>query len=151
MKLVDLEARRLLLESAGLSILDPAWSGQAPTPMAAWLPIISGSATPTARVRIQEEGRHLPEVEGKWRDIAESSALFGERGEFLISVAGKGAATAPWALVRRTPEMALAQRIASVGGEPEFVAMSVDGRVVCGVTPEEYDVWIVAELMDQPR
>lgn len=144
---MDLEARRLLLESAGLTVLDSAWSGQAPVPIEAWRPIISGAATPTARVRVQEDGRHLPEVQKKWEEIAGNSALFGEQGEFLISVAGEGAAMAPWARVRRTPKMTLARQLAPADGEPEFVTMSIDGRVVCGVTTEEYDVWIVAERL----
>lgn len=137
----------MLLESAGLMVLDSAWSGQVPAPMKAWRPIVSGAATPAARVRIQEGGRHLPEVQEKWEEIAENSALFGERGEFLISVAGEGAVTAPWAYVRRTPKMALAQRLSPTKGESEFVAMSVDGRIVCGVATEEYEVWIMAELL----
>jgi len=136
-----------MLESAGLAVLDSAWSGQAPLPMEAWRPVIGGAATPTARVSIQKERRHLSEVQEKWEEIAGASALFGERGEFLVSVAGEGADTAPWALVRRTSKMTLAQRLGLIEGEPEFVAISVDGRVVCGVTTEEYEVWIVAELM----
>jgi hypothetical protein len=44
--------------------------------------------------------------------------------------------------------MRLAQRLGSVEGEPEFVAMSLDGRVSCGVTTEEYEVWILTALID---
>lgn len=94
-----------------------------------------------------ESGLHLPEVQEKWEEIAVGSALFGEHGEFLISVAGEGAAAAPWAHVRSTPKMNLAQRLALPEGVPEFVAMSVNGHVVCGVTAEEYEVWIILKLL----
>jgi hypothetical protein len=73
--------------------------------------------------------------------VARDSVLFGKRGEFLISVAGEDAVTAPWAHVRRTPKMVLAQRLALTKGKPEYVAMSLDGHIVCGVTTEEYEVW----------
>ena len=144
---MDLEARRLQLESAGLTVLQSAWSGPAPTPMEAWRVIIGGAAKPTARVRVQDDGRHLREVQEKWEEIAEISGLFGEHGEFLLSVAGVGSVAAPWAHVQRTPNMTLAEQLAPAKGEPEFVAMSEDGRVVCGITTEEYDVWIVAERL----
>jgi hypothetical protein len=44
--------------------------------------------------------------------------------------------------------MRMANELALVTGEPEFVAMSMDGRVVCGVTTEEYDAWIVSGMLD---
>lgn len=145
---MDLEARRLRLESAGLVVLDEAWSGAGPAPMRAWRPIISGGATPAARVRILEANRHLSEVQDQWEGIAEGLGLFGDKDEFLISVAGVGAANAPWAYVRRAGPLSLAQRIGSVEGGPEFVAMSLSGHVVCGVTTEEYEVWIVTESIE---
>jgi|SRR6185437_705241 len=146
---MDLESRSLLLESAGLSVLDAAWSGAVPVPMKAWHLIVDGGVTPTATVRILDDNGHLREVESKWEMIAESAGLFDPRDEFLISVAGAGAANAPWARVRRSSQLTLAYRLASSPGEPEFVAMSLDGRIVCGVTTEEYDVWIVQGLLDQ--
>ena len=54
---------------------------------------------------------------------------------------------APWALVRPNPPLALAYRLGPVYGEPEFVAMDVQGRNVCGVTSEKYDIWIVKDML----
>jgi len=141
---VDLEARKQVLEKAGLVVLDEAWVGPVPEPMTAWRPIISGAAIPTATVRILKEGRHLPEVQAKWEEIAEESGLFGDHGEFLMSVGGMAAA--PWARVRRTLHMHLAHRLGPKEG-PEFAAMAMAGSVVCGVTTEEYDVWILATVL----
>jgi hypothetical protein len=145
---MDLERRGSLLKTAGLTVLDEAWSGEAPDPMRAWRPVISGGATPAVRVRIADGNEYLPEVQDHWENVAEQVGIFGDDGDFLISVAGAGAAKAAWARVRRASAMRLAQYLGSVEGEPEFVTMSMDGRVVCGVTSEEYEVWIVtAELL----
>jgi hypothetical protein len=137
-----LEDRERLLREAGLSVPDGAWTGDVPSPWAAWRLIIRGDAVPAARIAYGNDHAHLDEVESEWERIAESTALFGGDGEFLISVSG-GSLDAPWALVRREPRMRLAHVLALYPGDPEFVAMSVDGRSVCGVTTEEYDVWIV--------
>ncbi|MFC5907925.1 hypothetical protein [Streptacidiphilus monticola] len=145
--MMDLQARRTLLESSGLDVVDEAWSGSVPEPMAAWRPIISGDATPAARIPIQGPPGHLSEVQARWEQIASESGLFDAEGEFLVSVAGEGTANAPWALVRRMPEMVMAQKLGVVQGEPEFVAMSTSGHVVCGVTTEEYEVWILSALL----
>lgn len=147
---MNLEDRERLLREAGLSVLDRAWTGKVPAPRVAWHLIIRGNVAPS--VRIAASNAHLDEVESEWERIAESTALFGVDGEFLISVSGVGSLDAPWALVRREPRMRLAHLLAPYPGEPEFVAMSVDGRSVCGVTTEEHDVWIVqAETPSPPR
>jgi hypothetical protein len=142
---MDLEARERLLRSAGLKILDMAWSGPVPEPSNAWKLIIAGGVTPSAAVQALDGNRHLDEVETKWESIAEDCGLFGGRGEFLIHLAGVGAAMHPWACVQRNSGLSLAHHLAPHAGEPEFVAMSIDGRVVCGVTTEEYDVWVVCK------
>jgi hypothetical protein len=140
---MDLESRKRLLQSAGLTVLDAAWSGQMPQPMEAWRLIIGGEVTPSAVVHFLDNNEHLDEVESQWESIAENGGLFDSRGEFLISVAGVGSVNHPWARVRRNVGLSLARSLAPSVGEPEFVAMSIDGRVVCGVTTEEYGVWIV--------
>ncbi|WP_406359434.1 hypothetical protein OH782_00125 [Streptomyces sp. NBC_01544] len=140
---MDLESRERLLQSAGLTVLDPTWSGDVPGPMEAWRLIIGGEVTPSAVVHFRDGNEHLDEVESRWESIAERNGLFDSRDEFFISVAGVGSVNHPWARVRRNPGLSLAHILAPSVGEPEFVAMSIDGRVVCGVTTEEYDVWIV--------
>ncbi|MFC5117556.1 hypothetical protein ACFPN7_26800 [Amycolatopsis halotolerans] len=69
--------------------------------------------------------------------------VFGPGGDFLLSVGVRQLGTLPWAHVRRGQDSSLARHLASYPGEPEFVAMSMDGRAICGVTTEEYDIWIV--------
>jgi hypothetical protein len=93
----------------------------------------------------RKQASTVDEVETKWESIAEDCGLFGSRREFLIHVAGVGAAKHPWACVQRNSGLSLAHHLAPDAGGPEFVAMSIDGRMVCGVTTEEYDVWIVCK------
>jgi hypothetical protein len=144
---VDIGFRKQLLEQAGLSVIDPAWTDAPFAPMAAWRLVISGDAVPAATVRFDEQDEHLAEVESKWKELSAEAGLFNERGEFLISVAGVGSVAAPWALVRLNSSSTLASTLAPTRGNPEFVAMDLDGRKVCGVTSEEYEVWIVTGLL----
>lgn len=137
-----------MLESAGLTVLDPAWTGAGPTPMDAWRSVASGNAVPNARVPISDTADHLDAVEERWESICEQFAIFGETADFLISVAGEGATEAPWAWVRRESRMRPAHVLGPIEGEPEFVAMSTGGSAICGVTTEEYEVWIVASRLD---
>ncbi|HZP52130.1 hypothetical protein [Actinocrinis sp.] len=146
---MDIGSRKRLLERAGLSVIDPAWDGARIAPMAAWKLVIGGDAVPAATVRFDDGGGYLCDVESTWRELSAQAGLFGEKGEFLIGVAGVGAATAPWALVKLNPRSDLAGQLAPVHGNPEFVAMDVESRTVCGVTSEEYEVWIVTGSFDQ--
>ena len=146
---MDLDSRADALRSAGLSVLDVAWYGKVPSPMAAWQLVIAGRVVPTAVVGRGVGEEFLEEIDVRWAETSESLGLFGEHGDFLISISGAGAASAPWALVRRNPGMCLSGHLGSATGEPEFVTMSMDGRGVCGVTTEEYEVWIVSAAFTQ--
>ena len=140
---MDLDARRLLLQEAGLDVVDQAWSGALPGPMSAWKRVIGGDVRPTGVVRTSDRVDFRSDVESKWERLARRAGILGGSGGFLISIAGVGAVEAPWALVRETAQLDLAGKL-SVGREsPEFVAMSLDGESVCGVTGEEDEIWIV--------
>lgn len=99
---------------------------------------------PTVRVPYESgPDEYVPEVDRCWESVAEKLGVFGPGGDFLLSVGIDGMGALPWAHVRRGRNLSLARHLADNPGDPEFVTMSVDGRVVCGVTSEEYDVWIV--------
>lgn len=144
---MDLEERRQLLLAAGLEVVADAWTASDVAPMDAWRPVITGLIEPDVRVRIEESGDHLTEVDRQWERLADGAGVFGPDGECLISVAGGGAGVAPWARVRRSSAMSPARVLGAVPGEPEFVALSVDGRVVCGATTEECEVWLITALL----
>jgi len=55
----------------------------------------------------------------------------------------------PWLKVRLTQDTRLAANLTTEAnptpGEAEFVALAEDGSAVCGATPEEYEVWVIAD------
>ncbi|MEV4602968.1 hypothetical protein AB0K15_36920 [Amycolatopsis sp. NPDC049253] len=136
--------RTELLRKSGLAVLDTNYSAGGSRPSDVWRLAASGSTVPAATVEVLPDFGYLEEVDRQWQFLAEERGLFGEDGEFLISVAGERVGRLPWARVRRLGRMALAHHLVAYPGEPEFVAMSRDARVMCGVTTEEYDIWIVA-------
>ncbi|WP_344632908.1 hypothetical protein [Streptomyces glaucosporus] len=87
----------------------------------------------------------MDEVDRQWLARAERESLFAEDGSFLVSVAGPGALDG-WVSVRWPGSARMASALFHDEGSPEFVAMSADGRVLCAVTTEEYDFWIVVHV-----
>ncbi|WP_158684434.1 hypothetical protein [Amycolatopsis orientalis] len=142
------ERRTALLRDAGFVVVAANYSFNGPSPEAAWRPVISGDAVPTVRVSHESASAdHEREVDRSWESVAEEFGVFGEGGDFLISVAGEGMGSLPWAHVRRGRNLSPARHLVDYPGEPEFVTMSMDGRAVCGVTTEEYDIWIIGATL----
>ena len=140
---MDIAARRSKLETAGLVVLDEAWGELDVETIDVWKPMITGQYTPCSAVPFQPQNAHSRKVDREWERLAQQVGVFGPGGDFLISVAGAGAGSIGWAHVRRTDEMRMAQHLGQYRGEPEFVTLSMDGRIGCGVTTEEYEVWVV--------
>jgi hypothetical protein len=115
--------------------------------MVAWRVIIGGTVEPVAAIPYGDRDMPIIEVQRKWEEVSAESGIFGEQGVFLISVSGVGASKAPWAQVRRGRHLQLAHMLPSEMPEADFVAMSMDGTTVCGVTNEEWDFWIVRERL----
>ncbi|MEW2499764.1 hypothetical protein AB0878_04680 [Amycolatopsis sp. NPDC047767] len=138
------QRRDAMLRASGLVVVKTSTLADGPQPRDAWRPVISGHAVPTATVAFGSGEDYVSEVDRKWESIAEDRGIFGNDGEFLISVGGGGLGILAWAQVRRVGSVSLARNLDVGPEEPEFVAMSLDGRTVCGVTAEEYDMWIVA-------
>lgn len=81
---MDIDSRKKLLETAGLTVIDSAWAGS-PEPMVAWRLLIAGGVVPTATVRIAEGGSHLPRVASKWEELAHEAGLLESGDGFLVS------------------------------------------------------------------
>ncbi|WIX99185.1 hypothetical protein QRX60_34755 [Amycolatopsis mongoliensis] len=135
--------RNQMLEAAQIEVIDEVWTGQVAGPSDAWRLIVGGNVVPSATVSRRVDGEYLDEVDASWGRLGREGGMFGPNGEFLVSVGGAGLGDLPWARVRCEPASVMVHHLAAITGEPEFVAMSVDGTVVCGVTTEEYDVWII--------
>lgn len=133
-----------MLRDSGLAVVEASYSLPGPVPMDAWRVVISGDAVPTVRVPHDSvAGNNVGEIERSWVSTAAEFGIFGPGGDFLLSVGAGQLGSLPWAHVRRGQDSSLARHLADHPGEPEFVAMSMDGRAICGVTTEEYDVWII--------
>ncbi|WP_435975131.1 hypothetical protein [Streptomyces sp. Qhu_M48] len=89
----------------------------------------------------------LQEVDRKWYVHAVRSGLLGDDRPFLLSSPGSGSSTFGWAVVKWAPGAEPAQRLARDEEGLDLLAMSLDGTVVCAVTEEEYDYWIVVQQL----
>ncbi|MDI2129421.1 hypothetical protein [Yinghuangia seranimata] len=132
-----------LLAAAGLTVIGPAEDGTLPTAEVAWRLLTGISVEPTLVVPDDGPDRDTV-VDAAWLRLAREAELLDEHGEFLLAVPGAGASG--WAHVRWTPAARLAENLTRTSGlhrYPEFLAMSLDSRVVCGATDEEDGIWIV--------
>ncbi|GHG66137.1 hypothetical protein [Streptomyces griseocarneus] len=135
-----------LISASGLTALKTHHAEGVLTVEQAWMLVASMETVPAATVRNAIPDA-LSEVDRQWLTHASNGPLFAADGTFLISIAGKGSWGAGWTLVKWSSDSELASNLQD-GGDPEFVALSVDGRFLCAATTEEYDHWIVTHHFD---
>jgi hypothetical protein len=147
---LDVSERAALLASAGLRVMDPAWSGAVVEPFQAWRVIIVIDAQPVLKVADVGGEYQWQQALTFWRAEGVAAGLFSPDGRFLISLANEGEEL-PWCLVRLGDEVGAMERLMRRSPScDEFVAMSVDGRVVSGIGVEEDGLWIYAMPYVQP-
>jgi hypothetical protein len=138
-----------LLRLCGLLPLGTVQSQDLPSPEWAWH-VTAGIQAPTAAVPLP--GYDLStRVDNEWLRLARLHAVIDDQCTFLIALSR----SQPWTKVRLTDDVHLSEHLVGEGapaGQAEFVTMAADGSALCGVTTEEYDVWIVAdtELLRTP-
>ncbi|MEU8388192.1 hypothetical protein [Micromonospora sp. NPDC048842] len=89
----------------------------------------------------------MEQVERRWRRLVHERGLTSDDGTLLISLTGQRDDRG-WVAVRMPDEPLALDALGPNPGEPEFVAMSLAGDVVCGVTAEEYELWVVCARLD---
>ncbi|MFJ1756587.1 hypothetical protein [Kitasatospora sp. NPDC088134] len=136
------EARRLLLETAGLTVLDAPDPAGLPSPAEVWQSVAGFLVEPDATVALDAPD-WAERVDAQWLRLAQESELPAPDETFLIHVGGQGLGRLGWALVRWTDDAQLAAHLTDGPRRPEFVTMSPDGHATCGVTTEEHDVWLI--------
>ncbi|MFF4730619.1 hypothetical protein ACFY3M_35905 [Streptomyces mirabilis] len=87
--------------------------------------------------------RAADELDEKWHHRASASALYGDKGEFLILPPLSGGSEIGWVAVTDPGGEHLPSRIAAVTGSPELLAVSMDGHHLCAASAEEDDYWVV--------
>ncbi|MFJ3904325.1 hypothetical protein [Streptomyces sp. NPDC090025] len=139
---------RRIADATGLDLShSPAPEGVPPL-LDALRSVANWETRPSATVPVGQAGA-LAEVDRLWHLHARRCGLFAVDGAFLLGVSGPGAAQAGWAVVRWRDGARLAAGLARPEEGLDFVAMSVDGRVVCGVIEEDDDYWIVVQEQAQ--
>ncbi|MBY8886874.1 PE-PGRS family protein [Streptomyces sp. PTM05] len=139
------DALRELLHRAGLEVVGHGRAADARPAAAAWRPVIAGGADPVLAVP-DDHPELVAELNRQWHRLAVEHDVINAEGEFLISVANQGCsccARGHWTRVRLADRWDLAGLLGPKPGQPEFVAMSLEGESVLGSTTEEYAVWFV--------
>jgi hypothetical protein len=134
-----------LLHRAGLEVVGHGRVSDARPAATAWRPVIAGSAEPTLAVP-DDHADLVAELNRQWHRLAVEHDVINTDSEFLISVANQGCTCCGhghWTRVRLAEHWDLAGLLGPKAGQPEFVAMSLDGESVLGATTEEYAVWFV--------
>ncbi|QLE73617.1 hypothetical protein FGW37_20320 [Streptomyces rectiverticillatus] len=138
----DREYQLRLISASGLTVLDAPTLANIPTIEQAWKVVAGWETVPVATVG-QKTSDALAELDRQWLAHSSSISLFASDGTILVNVAGRGCQEAGWTPVKWSERAQLASKLQR-DGDPEFIAMSIDGRRMCAVTTEEYDYWVVA-------
>ncbi|KIQ64484.1 hypothetical protein TR51_09280 [Kitasatospora griseola] len=136
------ESRALLLERAGLTVLGAPDEAGLPTPGEVWKSVAGFLVEPDATVPVSAPD-WAEQVDARWLELARDSGLIAPDGTFLIHVGGRGLGRLGWAVVRWSDGARLAATLTDGPQQPEFVTMARDAHTSCGVTTEEYDIWLV--------
>jgi hypothetical protein len=137
------------LSACGLVLLGAVHDDRLPSPEWAWH-VTAGVQTPTAAVSMSVADLGSV-VDAEWLRLSRQHHVLDEQDTFLIALSR----SQPWERVRLSDHFRLAEHLAgddAPAGHAEFVTMATDGSVMCGVTTEEYDVWLVvdSELLHTP-
>lgn len=140
----DAGSRKMFLESAGLIVNDPLWTGPVPSRTGVWRMLRSRNIDPAAVIPDDGSPGSLAVVQGIWREKSAGAGLFGIDGEFIISTPGNKWNGLPWSLVRATENIRILGELARQRIKTEFVSMSVDGRVASAVRIEGDSLIVLA-------
>lgn len=131
-----------LLRCSGLVVLRTVTDERLPSTDRAWH-AAAGVDRPTTAIPLDTADLSTA-VDAAWLRVARQCGVIGDGGTFLIALSRHE----PWTEVRLGPNIQLAENLVGENSRPgqgEFVTMAHDGSVTCGVTTEEYDVWITTD------
>lgn len=132
----DAGSRKILLESAGLTVTDPLWAGPVPARSGVWRTLRSRRIGPVSVIPAAGSLGSQIAAQEIWREKSAETGLFGADGEFIVSTPGSKWHGSPWALVRVEGNVRLLEELAYQHIPTEFVSMSADGRVAAAVRIE---------------
>lgn len=112
-------------------------------PFDAWKLVIGIDDIPDVVVA-EDDPDYFEKAEGAWREVATREHLLDGDGSFWVHVADDDAMKQGWRKVRVSRHTEMAKNLGRYPGEPEFITMDIDERVVCAVTTEEEGIWIIS-------
>ncbi|MGV9687523.1 hypothetical protein ACWDUX_00135 [Streptomyces sp. NPDC003444] len=121
-----------------------------PEPKKASLVVYGGNARPTSTVprRDPSAGDH---VDALWHQEAERLEIFNRDREFLLFATYPGSLARGWIRVKDSNGIRFPSRISAATGYSDFIAVSLDGKSLCAVSYEEYEIWIVTHSFQDAR
>ncbi|MER5533993.1 hypothetical protein [Streptomyces mirabilis] len=131
-----------VLGRCGLRVRETAVPREAPPVNTAICSVTGFEVEPVAVIPASSP-RSADELDEKWHHCASASALYGDKGEFLILPPLSGGSEIGWVAVTDPVGEHLPSRTAAVTGSPEFLAVSMDGHHLCAASAEEDDYWVV--------
>ncbi|MFC8717183.1 hypothetical protein [Kitasatospora sp. NPDC057198] len=132
-----------LISACGLAPLPPRPpTTTLPTPGALWQRAAAFEATPTRTVPLDSPDPATA-TDRIWLQLARTTGLFAPNGTFLLNIGARGLGHLDWAPVRHHLGAHLAALLGDHPDQPEFIALSPDGRTALAVTTEEYDIWLM--------
>ncbi|MFE3857333.1 hypothetical protein ACFXPN_40130 [Streptomyces griseorubiginosus] len=136
------------LQASGLEVIEISDNQQFPSVDQAWMAIANFEVRPVASTPLEGEDT-TSRLNSLWLQNARLSEVISEDGSFLITIVSTGSHEIGWVRVRWTPEFDVS-RLIDDQGKVEFVARSISGHHICGVTAEEYEYWIVSLDVSEP-
>jgi hypothetical protein len=140
----DADSRKILLESAGLTVTGLLWAGPVPSRSGVWRTLRSRNISPISVIPTDGSLSSLVTTQEIWREKSAETGLFNADGGFIISIPGNKWNGSPWSLVRVEGNVRLLEELAYRDIPTEFVSMSVDGRVASAVRIEGKSLLVFA-------
>ncbi|MFF3685471.1 hypothetical protein [Streptomyces sp. NPDC002187] len=134
------------IRESGLEVLETQGSVPGVTIEEAGRAMSNFEVEPVATVPLNSE-ETASEVTRLWMQHARSAGVFAADGSFLIATFETESRTTGWVRVRLSPRTDVSF-LTDDQKRIEFVARSISGHHICGVTAEEYDYWVVSLPMD---
>ncbi|MFD5679016.1 hypothetical protein [Streptomyces bacillaris] len=143
---IDEQKFRTTLQACGLECTAAEVPPSAPS-VAKAIQLVAGmEVEPTSSIDATDQGAQ-EELDRQWHEKAGPVLTAPGAGEFFILAPGSGGADIGWIAVRDTTGSGLPSRVSAVTGSHEFVALSADGRILCAVSEEEDEYWIIVRSL----
>lgn len=133
---------RKRLEASGLTVLDREVPDGFPDVMSAIYAVNGIEVVPAVSVSDSLPDA-LTQVDRAWAAQAAAHELIGDDSTFYILAPDARGHEVGWIHVRDSIGSELPSRIRTGTGNAEFLTVSENGRVLCAVSTEESDTWIV--------